>query len=91
MKNLIILFIFLCPTLSFAQNKFEPQVKVSYELGVDEDSNQSFGGEFLAGYRITNNFRLGLGLGIYWCKHLYEEKLLDDYRETASYIPPNSR
>lgn len=95
MKKVLCIVLALFPICLSAQSRFEPQVKVAYELGIDEDANQSFGAEFVAGYRITNAFRLGGGVGIYWCKHLYEDahynKYLNyyekEYRETASYIP----
>ena len=96
MKNILyLIFLFAMPLLSKAQTGFEPQVKVSYELGIDDDNNQSFGGEFIAGYRLSDEFRLGIGAGAYWCKHLYEKEhynssisyLSKEYRETASYFP----
>lgn len=83
MKRFLILTLVLIPMLVHAQNKLEPQLKVSYELGVDEDENQSFGGEFLAGFRLSDDFRLGVGTGVFWCKHPYSK----GYREMASYIP----
>ena len=95
MKKILVIALIFMPMLAKAQTGFEPQLKVSYELGLDEDKNQSFGGEFVAGYRLSDDFRLGLGVGIYWCKHLYENahynslinRFSDEYRETASYIP----
>ena len=94
----VILFLFvamLATSMCFAQSKFEPQIKVGYDLGIDDDKNQSFGAEFLAGYRFNENFRLGVGTGVSWCKHLYEKgeissitnKYYSDYKETALYIP----
>lgn len=70
----VILFLFvvmLATSMCFAQSKFEPQIKVGYDLGIDDDKNQSFGAEFLAGYRFNENFRLGVGTGVSWCKHFY--------------------
>lgn len=101
MKKLLVLVLVLALVLTFvpiltkAQTGFEPQLKVSYELGIDEDKNQSFGAEFVAAYRLSEELRLGIGVGIYWCKHLYEDagvdallhQYYDEYRETASYIP----
>lgn len=94
----IILFLFvamLATSMCFAQSKFEPQVKVGYDLGIDDDKNLSFGAELLAGYRFNENFRLGVGTGISWCKHLYEkagvssitDEYYKDYKETALYVP----
>lgn len=95
MKRIILIAMALMPMITKAQTGFEPQLKISYELGIDEDKNQSFGCEFVAGYRLSDDFRLGIGTGIYWCKHLYEDAhynslihyFSEEYRETASYIP----
>lgn len=91
----MLLLSLLFATTMNAQKGFEPQLKVSYEMGIDDDKNQSFGGELVAGYLLSEDFRIGVGAGIYWCKHLYEKghydrwinRLVDEYRETASYIP----
>ena len=48
-KILFILVAVLTTAMCFAQSKFEPQIKVVYDLGIDDDKNQSFGAEFLAG------------------------------------------
>ena len=92
MKKIVLLLAFL-PVYVLAQSKIEPELKVSYELGVDEYKNQSFGAELILGYRASDQFRIGVGTGIYWCKHLYENASIvgshyyEEYRETASYIP----
>ena len=82
-KKIIIYVLAMLPLFAMGQKKFEPQLKVSYELGVDKYKNKSFGGELMAGYRISRDFRLGVGLGIYWCKHLYEEA---HYNSTIKYF-----
>lgn len=95
MKKVLIVLLVFIPIGLQAQSKFEPQLKVAYELGIDEDANQSFGADFIAGYRVTDAFRLGVGVGVYWCKHLYENAHYNktihyfekEYRETASYFP----
>ena len=68
MKKIVLLLAFL-PVYVLAQSKIEPELKVSYELGVDEYKNQSFGAELILGYRASDQFRIGVGTGIYWCKH----------------------
>lgn len=96
MKKLIAISMMLIVSISsFAQKRFEPQLKISYDAGVDHDKNQSFGAEILAGYAIQSQFRIGVGTGIYWCKHLYEDAHINtlikryekEYRETAAYVP----
>ena len=96
MKKCLFLFVMLFVVLQLsAQSKFEPQVKIAYDLGIDDNKNQSFGAEFLGGYKINESFRLGIGTGVSWCKHLYEKrgvssitsKYYSDYKETALYIP----
>lgn len=92
-------FILLCLTLYVAtinsQERFEPRINVVYDLGIDADKNQSFGIDFFGGCRINSLFMVGLGTGISWCNHLYEDaginqythKYYDEYRESAAYIP----
>ena len=88
MKRFVLLLAFL-PMFAHAQSKIEPELKVSYELGVDEYKNQSFGAELILGYRASDQLRIGVGTGIYWCKHLYENASIvgshyyEEYRETA--------
>ena len=82
-----ILFILLMiPTICFAQKGFESSIKISYEVPLDQ--NQSFGADYIARYRISETFKIGLGTGAYWCSHLYEENYkYEDYKESAMYIP----
>ena len=75
--------------------KFEPQVKVNYSHGVDDYKNLSFGGEFLAGFRLNPTIRLGIGVGISYCDLLYEDayydsnthSYYDEYKESGAYVP----
>ena len=95
MKKLFLIVGLLYPTILSAQSKFEPQIKAAYELGIDADANKSLGGEFVAGYRVIDALRLGVGIGGYWCEHLYSNAYYNktinyyekEYRETASYFP----
>lgn len=85
MKKILFLLAML-PMMVFAQKGFEPSVKVSYEIPVDD--NQSFGADFLAGYRLSETFKVGLGVGAYWCEHLYSTgSFYGDYKESAMYVP----
>ena len=86
MKKILFILAIL-PMMSFAQKGFEPSIKAGYEIALDD--NQSFGAQFVAGYRVSDLFRIGVGTGIYWCEHLYEEefKSYDAYKETALYVP----
>lgn len=94
-KVLFILFMVISTLIAQAQKGFEPIIRASYELGIDTDKNKSFGLDFLVGYRFAETIRIGLGTGIYWCEHLYENdginkltyKYYDEYRETAAYVP----
>lgn len=95
MKKVLFIICMFLSVMSYAQKGFEPAIRISYDLGVDTYKNKSFGLDFLVGYRINEIFRLGLGTGISWCEHLYEEaginesvdKYYGEYRETAAYIP----
>ena len=87
------LMLFLSNTIS--AQKFEPQVKVGYAYGIDDYKTQSFGGEFVAGFRINPNVRIGAGVGIDYCDHKYEDAYYDpylhyfnkEYRESAAFVP----
>lgn len=97
MKKIIIVFVALAfiSIGSNAQAKFEPSVKVSFDLGIDDYNNKSFGAEFVSAYRVNELFKVGIGTGISYCDFLYEERGIDDnlgkyydeYRETAAYVP----
>lgn len=95
MRQIVLLFGLIFSACINAQSKFEPEILVSYELGLNDEKNKAFGGEFIAGYRVTDAFRIGAGIGISWCEHLYSKAHYNrtinyfekDYRETASFIP----
>lgn len=79
---------------SFAQSSFEPQVRATFDAGVDHDKNLSFGADFVAGYRIKPNIRIGAGVGISYVNLLYEDAHIssslvfhDKYKESAAYVP----
>lgn len=80
---------------SFASNAqgFEPQVRVTGDVGVDSYKNNSFGIDFVAGYRITDKFRLGAGVGVSYVDLLFEDAgfvgshFYGKYKESAAYVP----
>lgn len=67
----------------FAQSKFEPEIKVNVEVGIDDGKSFSTGGTFIAGYNLTSKFRLGVGVGFSYIDLLYADK----YREASAYVP----
>lgn len=90
MKKIVLLFAFaMSLTNVFSQSKFEPEVKINGEFGVDASKNFSLGAVFIAGYNVTPSLRLGIGTGISYIDLLYETKTLTkpEYRETAAYVP----
>ena len=60
----IIVFVLLAfiSIYSNAQGKFEPSVKVSFDLGIDDYKNKSFGAEFIGAYRVNEIFKVGIGI-----------------------------
>ena len=94
-KVLLILALIITASKISAQTKFEPQLKLTYDAGITDDKNNSFGAEFLAGIRMSGKLRLGVGVGISYCDLLYEDggvnmilnKYYGDYRESSAYIP----
>lgn len=92
MKKLLFIMMFF-PTLLFAQKGIETQIRIAYDYGIDADKNESFGIDFIVGYRLTEQFRLGAGSGISWCEHIFHDaywlnyKYFSAYREPAAYVP----
>ena len=86
-------------TLTFSQEKewkvkgFEPQVRVSFDEGVDYQKNFSFGADFIAAYRFNEIIRLGAGVGLDYINMRFEEakyigsKKYDPYYEAAMTVP----
>ena len=58
------------PTIILAKG-FEPQIRVTGDIGVDSYKNNSFGADFVAGYRVTDMFRIGAGVGISYVDLLF--------------------
>ena len=80
------------PTVIWAKG-VEPQVRVTGDIGVDSYKNNSFGADFVAGYRVTDMFRIGAGVGISYVDILFEDAHFignhwyDKYKESAAYVP----
>lgn len=92
-KILIILTLLLSiPTLALAKG-FEPQIRVTGDIGIDSYKNNSFGADFVAGYRVTDMFRAGVGVGISYVDLLFEDAQFignhwhEKYKESAAYVP----
>lgn len=83
MKKIIFLFAMIGTCLSVSAQQFEPQVRLTGEFGIDDDKNTSLGFDFVAGIRVNDMLRVGVGTGISYCEHLYTY----GYREPAAYIP----
>lgn len=72
---------------------FEPQLRISFDEGIDSYKNFSFGFDFLATYRANEHFRIGAGIGINYVNLFYEDaeiinhKYFDAYFESAMTIP----
>lgn len=72
---------------------FEPQIRISFDEGIDYQKNFSFGADFIAAYRFNEIVRLGAGVGIDYVNMKFEEskyigyKKYDDYFEAAMTIP----
>ena len=72
---------------------FEPQVRVSFDEGIDKQANLKLGADFIASYRFNEFVRLGGGIGIDYLKLKFEEsktigsKVYKAYYEEALAIP----
>ena len=71
MKRLffVLSLVLVCSSI-FSQEKewkvkgFEPQIRLSFDEGVDYQKNFSFGADFVAAYRFNEIIRLGAGVGV---------------------------
>lgn len=71
MKRLffVLSLVLVCSSI-FSQEKewkvkgVEPQIRLSFDEGVDYPKNFSFGADFVAAYRFNEIIRLGAGVGV---------------------------
>lgn len=96
MKKILLIFVLVLSISKInAQSPFESQIKLTYDEGITNDKDNSFGAEFLCGIRMNNKLRLGVGVGISYCDLLYEKaglnnllnKYYGEYRESSVYVP----
>lgn len=92
MKKLLLLLALVMPMIGQAEG-FEPQIRVTGDIGVDSYKNTSFGVDFVAGFRTSDLIRIGAGAGISYVDLLFEDAhfignhYFDKYKENAAYIP----
>lgn len=88
-KTIFIILLSFCFCNIYAQGHFEPQVRVTFDAGVDFNKNLSFGADFVAGYRLNPKVRLGAGVGISYIDLNYQPVSLSTskYKESAAYVP----
>ena len=94
MKRVIILFLFaVCPILAFSQSKgYEFSVDASAGLGLSNLSKYSVGASVINGYRLSDKFSIGLGVGFKYAETLYyysEDSTLGNYdsRDNKFLVP----
>ncbi len=85
-KNIIIFILlssFSMMKLSAQEGRrFEPQVKFSYEKGVNKMKPSTYSVEFIAGLRTSEQTRIGIGIGYAGNSHLFK-----DYSYYGSGLP----
>lgn len=92
-KFLLVFALILTLSMTISAKGFEPQVRITGDVGVDSYKNNSFGADFVAGYRFSDLFRLGAGLGISYVDLFYEsahyigQHWYKEYKESAVSIP----
>lgn len=94
MKKLFLFLTLILSMSSLASAKgFEPQIRITGDIGVDSYKNNSFGADFVAGYRVNDIFRIGIGTGISYVDLLFEDAHFignhwyGKYKESAAYVP----
>ena len=53
--------------------RFEPQVRFSYEKGVNKMKPSTYSVEFIAGLRTSEQTRIGIGIGYAGNSHLFKD------------------
>ncbi len=72
---------------------FEPQIRLTFDEGLDYQKNFSFGLDLVAAYRFNEFIRLGGGVGLDYINMRFEEskfvgyKFYKEYNEAAMTIP----
>lgn len=92
-KITLLLLIALCPFLAFAQTRgYVFSVDASAGLGVSNLSKYSAGVSIINGYRISEKFAVGLGVGFKYAETLYcysDDNTLGDYESRDNkYLVP---
>ena len=64
---------------------FEPQIRFSFDEGVDYQKNYSFGLDVILAYRFNEIFRLGIGAGVDYVKMRFEEAKYIGNRKYKAY------
>jgi hypothetical protein len=64
---------------------FEPQIRLSFDEGIDYQKNFSFGADFIAAYRFNEIVRLGAGVGLDYVNLRFEEPKRLGYRKYKAY------
>ncbi len=80
---------------SWEKKGFEPQIRVTFDEGIDNFDNFSFGADFLAGYRFNEIVCIGAGVGLNYIDLRYEqagwnsslERYDSGYKESAMSFP----
>lgn len=86
-KILIFAFALILGAASYAQNSgYEKSIEINGGFGLDDYQNYTFGIGMVNGYRLNDNFYLGLGLGYEYLKGLY----LKSYEYIGGFIGSKS-
>ena len=88
-KFLLLLSLLLIFSSTFAQDwkvkGFEPQIRLSFDEGMDYQKNFSFGADVIMAYRVNPIFRLGIGAGIDYVNLRFEEPVYINYKKYDAY------
>lgn len=63
--------LFLCGIANAQSNKFEKNIEANIGIGLDNCTNYSLGLNFIGGYRASNHFFIGAGIGYAYLDGLY--------------------
>lgn len=79
-KTVLIILMSVVYGMSDAQaqegGRFEPQVRFSYDMGVNKMKPNTLSAEFIAGLRTSDRTRVGVGVGISSHSHLFPDEMM---------------
>lgn len=85
-KVLLLIFVALIASASFAQARFSTTFRCGYDFPNGSVNNKSAGGDLIFGSQIGDRWNVGVGSGFYYCNLLLEEYNKTKTRRAPSWL-----